>query len=65
MLVGGVAATELTFELAQRERMCFYEEIEGGVQATLEYQVGGNCRPFPFLLLALCSGGVVSHEAVM
>jgi hypothetical protein len=39
LLCGRVGGTELTFELKQRERMCFYEEVKGGEQATLEYQV--------------------------
>ncbi|BFZ14066.1 hypothetical protein BsWGS_17105 [Bradybaena similaris] len=35
---------ELTFELPDNEKMCFYENIEQGEQATLEFQVitGGN-----------------------
>lgn len=33
-------ATELMFELPDRDRQCFYEEIEKGVTCTLEYQVG-------------------------
>lgn len=32
-------ATELMFELPDRDRQCFYEEIEKGVSCTLEYQV--------------------------
>lgn len=30
---------ELTFELPDNEKMCFYENIEQGEQATLEFQV--------------------------
>ncbi|XP_059159613.1 transmembrane emp24 domain-containing protein 7-like [Physella acuta] len=35
---------ELTFELPDNEKMCFYESVEQGEQATLEFQVitGGN-----------------------
>lgn len=32
-------ATELMFELPDRDRQCFYEEIEKGDRCTLEYQV--------------------------
>ena len=32
-------ATELMFELSDRDRQCFYEEIEKGISCTLEYQV--------------------------
>ena len=32
-------ATELMFELPDRDRQCFYEEIDKGVSCTLEYQV--------------------------
>lgn len=32
-------ATELMFELPDRDRQCFYEEIEKGISSTLEYQV--------------------------
>jgi hypothetical protein len=32
-------ATELTFELTQHDRQCFYDEIEEGQLSTLEYQV--------------------------
>lgn len=37
-------AGELTFELPDNERQCFYEEIDKGVKCTLEFQVitGGN-----------------------
>uniref|UniRef100_A0A0B6ZGE2 GOLD domain-containing protein n=2 Tax=Arion vulgaris TaxID=1028688 RepID=A0A0B6ZGE2_9EUPU len=39
-----LVANELTFELPDSEKMCFYENIEQGEQATLEFQVitGGN-----------------------
>ncbi|CAG5117147.1 unnamed protein product [Candidula unifasciata] len=38
------SAAELTFELPDNEKMCFYENIDQGVEATLEFQVvtGGN-----------------------
>ena len=33
-----VGATELTFELLQHDKQCFYEEIEAGMESTLEFQ---------------------------
>lgn len=36
IVIGG----ELTFELPDNEKMCFYEEIEAGKETTLEFQVG-------------------------
>ena len=32
-------ATELMFELPDRDRQCFYEDIDKGTSSTLEYQV--------------------------
>jgi hypothetical protein len=32
-------ASELMFELPDRDRQCFYEDIDKGVSSTLEYQV--------------------------
>ncbi|GFN88741.1 transmembrane emp24 domain-containing protein 7 [Plakobranchus ocellatus] len=42
--VQAVFGGELTFELPDNDRMCFYENVDKGVQATLEFQVitGGN-----------------------
>ncbi|XP_067941691.1 transmembrane emp24 domain-containing protein 7-like [Watersipora subatra] len=39
-----ILAEELTFELPDNERMCFYEEIDKGQKTTVEFQVveGGN-----------------------
>ncbi|XP_033098112.1 transmembrane emp24 domain-containing protein 3-like [Anneissia japonica] len=39
-----VGATELTFELADNDKQCFYEEVEKNIKTTLEYQVvtGGH-----------------------
>ena len=34
-----VQAAELTFELPDRAKMCFYEEIQIGTACALEYQV--------------------------
>lgn len=34
-----IYAGEITFELPDNERMCFYEEIEKGTKSTLEFQV--------------------------
>ena len=39
-----VDATELTFELPDNAKQCFYEEVEKGVKCTLEFQV--NCYPY-------------------
>ncbi|BFZ25702.1 hypothetical protein BsWGS_28741 [Bradybaena similaris] len=38
------AAVELTFELPDNEKMCFFENVDKGEEATLEFQVvtGGN-----------------------
>ncbi|XP_063605685.1 transmembrane emp24 domain-containing protein 7-like [Penaeus indicus] len=43
-VVARAAAVELTFELADNAKECFYEEIEKGTECTLEYQVvtGGH-----------------------
>ncbi|XP_020797312.1 transmembrane emp24 domain-containing protein 3 isoform X1 [Boleophthalmus pectinirostris] len=39
-----VLGTELTFELPDNEKQCFYEELEKGVKLEIDYQViaGGN-----------------------
>ena len=39
LTTSGVLATELTFELPDNQRQCFYEVIDKGVKCTLEYQV--------------------------
>ena len=39
-----VQAAELTFELPDRAKMCFYEEIQSGTACALEYQVSTTCR---------------------
>ena len=31
--------TELTFELPDKEKECFYQDIEKGTECTFEYQV--------------------------
>merc|ERR1712086_215263 len=38
------SATEMTYELVAHEKACFYEEMDEGVQGTLEFQVvyGGH-----------------------
>ncbi|XP_037793754.1 transmembrane emp24 domain-containing protein 7-like [Penaeus monodon] len=43
-VVARAAAVELTFELPDNAKECFYEEIEKGTECTLEYQVvtGGH-----------------------
>lgn len=38
-VVAAVRCIELTFELPDNERQCFYEEIKEGVENVLEYQV--------------------------
>lgn len=37
--VSTVGSIELTFELPDNERQCFYEELKAGVENILEYQV--------------------------
>ena len=39
VLVWSSCAVEFTFELPDRDRQCFYEEIKQGTRGTLEYQV--------------------------
>ena len=38
-LLGLAGAGELTFELPDNEKMCFYERIPKGIECVLEYQV--------------------------
>ena len=38
----GIAAVELTFELPDNAKECFYEEIEKGTASSLEFQVSGD-----------------------
>ena len=42
----GAAGVELTFELPDNAKECFYEEIEKGTASSLEFQVGGAERIF-------------------
>jgi len=52
LLTGGV---ELTFELADNAKECFYQEIEKNVSSTLEFQVRnavGYQSPIMLLILA-------------
>ncbi|GFS17879.1 transmembrane emp24 domain-containing protein 7 [Elysia marginata] len=44
LVLNTVFGGELTFELPDNDKMCFYENVDKGVQATLEFQVitGGN-----------------------
>lgn len=44
LLAGGV---ELTFELDDNAKECFYQEIEKNVSSTLEFQVRGPSPPPP------------------
>lgn len=39
LLASEVAGIELTFELPDRHRQCFYEWIEKDTECTLEFQV--------------------------
>nr|XP_011419884.2 transmembrane emp24 domain-containing protein 7 isoform X4 [Crassostrea gigas] len=39
VLISVVFGTELTFELPDSEKQCFFEQIEKGVQSTIEFQV--------------------------
>ena len=39
VLLGRVEGGELTFELPDKEQMCFHETIEKGVKCMLEFQV--------------------------
>lgn len=34
-----ISGTELTFELPDNEKQCFYEELEEGVTIHVDYQV--------------------------
>ena len=38
-LISLCVATELTFELPDNEKQCFFEVIDKGVMSTLEFQV--------------------------
>lgn len=42
--VAHVLCGELTFELPDNERECFFEHIEKGIQCTLEFQVSLKIR---------------------
>ena len=44
-------AVEFTFELPDRDRQCFYEEIKQGTRGTLEYQVRIEHQSISFTLL--------------
>ena len=44
-LLAIASAEELTFELPDNEKMCFYEEMEAGVKTTLEFQVRRYSSP--------------------
>lgn len=39
VFISVVFGTELTFELPDSEKQCFFEQIEKGVQSTIEFQV--------------------------
>lgn len=42
--VNMAARVELTFELPDNAKECFYEEIEKGTASSLEFQVGDGSR---------------------
>ena len=42
-VLGLANAVELTFELPDNAKECFFEEIEKGAEATLEFQVRPCC----------------------
>lgn len=52
-----INATELTFELPDNEKQCFYEDLEQGVKFDIDFQVIDSffvlqCCFFIYLLLA-------------
>ena len=46
LLFLAVECTELTFELEDNARQCFYEEIQKEVKGSLEFQVGTRLLNF-------------------
>lgn len=46
LLFLAVECTELTFELEDNARQCFYEEIQKEVKGSLEFQVGARLPNF-------------------
>lgn len=48
-------SAELTFELLQHDKSCFYQVVENDIEVTLEYQVGRALARFCDIeTLALC-----------
>jgi hypothetical protein len=49
-----VCSTELTFELPDNDKQCFYEELQNGVKFDLDFQVSDSIRgvlmPFPHMV---------------
>ncbi|XP_075345328.1 transmembrane emp24 domain-containing protein 7 isoform X2 [Mycteria americana] len=70
LLVACVArASEITFELPDNAKQCFYEEIVQGTKCTLEFQVGEDPPLFPSenratALTQMESACVSIHEAL-
>ena len=54
LLFVAVECTELTFELEDNARQCFYEEIKKDVQGSLEFQVGARLLNFCHLSQLFC-----------
>lgn len=50
------AGVELTFELPDNAKECFFEEIEKGTSSSLEFQVGpeGQCISYVMLINLRC-----------
>lgn len=46
-----VSGIELTFELPDNEKQCFYQDIEKNVSSTLEFQVIIKKSGFVFLVI--------------
>lgn len=58
-LRGAVQASEITFELPDNAKQCFYEEIAQGTKCTLEFQVITRPRGSPGQRQAVLRWGIV------
>lgn len=45
LMFGWIRASELTFELPDNAKQCFYEDITVGTKCTLEFQVTSHIGP--------------------
>jgi len=63
LMVGSAGAGELTFELPDKEKMCFYEFVQKGVECVLEYQV--QCQHCLLRVMVKCEvrGGYSARGA--